>query len=110
MTTQDIHSILQRLFTIPNVIDGKVRIDFYRGDEFLGDIYYIPTIVKGQRKPIQQTVYVIDSSDMRGVMEYINNLIPLKEEDMELIHKTINVYCQDIIQRQGGKLSNTILQ
>jgi len=91
------------MITIPNLIDGKIRIDFHVGGEFVGDIYYVPNIIKGQRKPIIQTVYVIDSSDMRGVINYINNNIPIQEEDIELIHKTINMYCQNLIQKWGNE-------
>jgi len=103
MTTQDIQNLLTQLMVVPNLIDGKIRIDFSKDGEFLGDIYYVPNIIKGQRKPILQTIYVIDASDMRGVIEYIHNNIPLQEEDMELIHKTINIYCQDLIQKWGNE-------
>lgn len=101
MSGEEIQDILNNLIILPNLIDGKVRIDFYNNDELLGDMYYVPSIVKGQRKPIIQTVYVIDASDMRKVIDYINSRIPIQEEDLQLIHKTINIYCQNVIEKWG---------
>lgn len=101
MSGDEIQQLLDNLTVIPNVIDGKIRIDFFYNDELLGDMYYVPNIIKGQRKPIQQTVYIIDASDMRKVIDYINSNSPIQEEDLQLIHKTINMYCQNVIEKWG---------
>jgi len=84
-------------------MDDKIRIDFFNGDEMLGDIYYITNIVKGKIKPLRQKVHIMDAYDMRKVLDYINSVIPIQEEDMELVHKTINIYCQNVIEKGEGK-------
>lgn len=101
MTQQDIIGILNSLFVIPNVVDDRIRIDFFNGDEMLGDIYYLTNIVKGKIKPLRQKVYIMDAYDMRKVISYIDNVIPIQEGDMELIHKTINMYSQEVIEKWG---------
>lgn len=101
MTQQEIISILETLLIVPNVNGERIRVDFYRNDELLGDLYYIIKEKRGIKKPIHQKIYILDAYDMRKVLDYINDISPIQEGDYSLINNTINIYSQDVIEKSG---------
>ncbi len=61
----------------------------YINGEYKGNVIYEKKVIRGVNKPIVQNVYIIKSSDMGDVIEYINKKSPLTDEDLLSINKII---------------------
>ena len=73
-----------------NIISsGDSYIITYKKDEYEGNVIYKESIIRGTNKPIRQKVYMIISSDMGDVIEYINKISPLSDGDITNINKII---------------------
>jgi hypothetical protein len=68
----------------------------YINGEYKGNVIYEKKVIRGVNKPIVQNVYIIKSSDMGDVIEYINKKSPLTDEDLLSINKIIR---DDSLQR-----------
>ena len=68
--------------------DNIYEIRYVNG-EYKGNVIYEKRVIRGVKKPIIQNVYVIKSSDMGDVIEYINKKSPLTDEDLLSINKII---------------------
>lgn len=93
MTREEIFDILHGLYITHKEEGDKIKIDFNDKDKRIGYMYYKPNIIVGKRKPIKQKIYVLDTFEMVGVMDYINNITPIQEGDFDIINKGINEYC-----------------
>ena len=97
MTREEIYNILHGLYITHKEDGDKIKIDFNHGDKRIGHMYYKPNEIVGKRKPIKQKIYVLDTFEMVGVMDYINNISPIQEKDFDIINKSINQYCQEMM-------------
>ena len=68
--------------------DNIYEIVYIMG-EYKGNVIYEKKVMRGVNKPIVQNVYIIKSSDMGDVIEYINKKSPLTDEDLLSINKII---------------------
>lgn len=68
--------------------DNIYEISYIMG-EYKGNVIYEKKVLRGMNKPIRQNVYVIKSSDMGDVIEYINKITPLSDKDLGDINKII---------------------
>lgn len=93
MNKEDIFNILHGLYITHKEEGDKIKIDFNDGDKRIGHMYYIPKDIVGKRKPIKQRIYMLDTFEMVGVMDYINNISPIQEGDFDIINRSINEYC-----------------
>ena len=75
--------------------DNIYEIVYIMG-EYKGNVIYEKKVMRGVNKPIVQNVYIIKSSDMGDVIEYINKKSPLTDEDLLSINKIIR---DDSLQR-----------
>ena len=73
-----------------NIISsGDSYIITYKNDVYEGNVIYKEHNMTGVNKPIRQKVYMIISSDMGDVIEYINKISPLTDGDITNINKII---------------------
>lgn len=100
MTRDILHNILDMFFITTKKEDNRIKLSFNIKDKTLGYVYYKPNQIVGKRKPIRQNVYVLDYFEMVGVMDYINEKSPIRENDFELINRVINEYCVNILKRE----------
>ena len=86
------------MFQISNILSHFNPQVYQNGDiyeiryvmgEYKGNVIYEKRVIRGVNKPITQNVYVIKSSDMGDVIEYINKKSPLTDEDLLSINKII---------------------
>ena len=86
------------MFQISNILspfnpqvyqNGDIYDVVYEKDGYKGNVIYEKRVIRGVNKPITQNVYVITSSDMGDVIEYINKKSPLTDEDLLSINKII---------------------
>jgi glucosamine 6-phosphate synthetase-like amidotransferase/phosphosugar isomerase protein len=70
-------------------LSGDSYIITYKKDEYMGNVIYRKYNNRGTNKPIRQDVYMIISSDMGDVIEYINKISPLTDGDITNINKII---------------------
>lgn len=68
---------------------GDSYIITYKNNEYEGNVIYREHNMMGTNKPIRQKIYMITSSDMGDVIEYINKISPLKDGDITNINKII---------------------
>ena len=69
--------------------NGDIYEIRYVSGEYKGNVIYEKKVIRGVNKPITQNVYVIKSSDMGDVIEYINKKSPLSDKDLGDINKII---------------------
>ena len=86
------------MFQISNILspfnpqvyqNGDIYEIRYVSGEYKGNVIYEKRVIRGANKPITQNVYVIKSSDMGDVIEYINKKSPLSDKDLGDINKMI---------------------
>lgn len=68
---------------------GDSYIITYKNNEYEGDVIYREHNMVGTNKPIRQKIYMITSSDMGDVIEYINKISPLSDNDLGDMNKII---------------------
>ncbi|MDB0072887.1 hypothetical protein N9E79_01255 [bacterium] len=68
--------------------DSHFVVEYSEGD-FKGECIYEVMKLKGKNKPINQTVYVMVSSEMGEIISTIDNRHPLSESDMSLLSMEI---------------------
>ena len=83
-------------FTTDIIKSGDTYVITYKKDEYVGSIIYTEHNMVGTNKPIRKKIYMITSSDMGDVIEYINKKSPLTDEDLLSINKIIR---DDSLQR-----------
>lgn len=105
MTRDEIINILHGLYITHKEEGDKIKIDFNEGDKRIGHMYYKPNEIVGKRKPIRQKIYMLDTFEMVGVMDYINKQSPIQEGDFDIINKSINEYCLTLL----SKLSHQVV-
>lgn len=76
-------------FTTDIILSGDTYVITYKNDEYVGNVIYREHNMTGVNKPIRQKVYMIISSDMGDVIEYINKISPLTDGDITNINKII---------------------
>ena len=76
-------------FTTDIILSGDTYVINYKKDEYVGNVIYKEHNMTGVNKPIRQKVYMIISSDMGDVIEYINKISPLSDGDIITINKII---------------------
>ena len=76
-------------FTTDIILSGDTYVITYKNDVYEGNVIYKESIIRGTNKPIRQKVYMIISSDMGDVIEYINKISPLTDGDITNINKII---------------------
>jgi len=76
-------------FTTDIIKSGDTYVITYKKDEYVGSIIYTEHNMMGTNKPIRKKIYMITSSDMGDVIEYINKISPLKDGDITNINKII---------------------
>jgi len=76
-------------FTTDIIKSGDTYVITYKKDEYVGSIIYTEHNMVGTNKPIRKKIYMITSSDMGDVIEYINKISPLKDGDITNINKII---------------------
>ena len=70
-------------------LSGDTYVITYKNDVYEGNVIYKEHNMTGVNKPIRQKVYMIISSDMGDVIEYINKISPLTDGDITNINKII---------------------
>jgi hypothetical protein len=93
MTREEIFNILHGLYITHKEEGERIKVDFNEGDKRIGHMYYKPNEIVGKRKPIRQKIYMLDTFEMVGVMDYINKKSPIQEGDFDIINRSINEYC-----------------
>jgi len=76
-------------FTTDIIKSGDTYVITYKKDEYVGSVIYTEHNMVGTNKPIRKKIYMITSSDMGDVIEYINKISPLKDGDITNINKII---------------------
>jgi len=76
-------------FTTDIIKSGDTYVITYKKDEYVGDVIYTEHNMVGTNKPIRKKIYMITSSDMGDVIEYINKISPLSDNDLGDINKII---------------------
>ena len=76
-------------FTTDIILSGDTYVITYKNDVYEGNVIYKEHNMTGVNKPIRQKVYMIISSDMGDVIEYINKISPLTDGDITNINKII---------------------
>ena len=97
MTKEEIFDILHGLYITHKEEGERIKIDFNDRDKRIGHMYYKPKEIVGKRKPIRQKIYMLDTFEMVGVMDYINEKSPIQEGDFDIINRSINEYCLNSI-------------
>jgi hypothetical protein len=76
-------------FTTDIIKSGDTYVITYKKDEYVGSIIYTEHNMVGTNKPIRKKIYMITSSDMGDVIEYINKISPLSDNDLGDMNKII---------------------
>ena len=76
-------------FSTDIILSGDTYVITYKNDVYEGNVIYKEHNMTGVNKPIRQKVYMIISSDMGDVIEYINKISPLTDGDITNINKII---------------------
>ena len=76
-------------FSTDIILSGDTYVITYKNDVYEGNVIYREHNMTGVNKPIRQKVYMIISSDMGDVIEYINKISPLTDGDITNINKII---------------------
>ena len=76
-------------FTTDIIKSGDTYVITYKKDEYVGSVIYTEHNMVGTNKPIRKKIYMITSSDMGDVIEYINKISPLSDNDLGDMNKII---------------------
>ena len=79
-------------FTTDIILSGDTYVITYKNDEYVGNVIYREHNMTGVNKPIRQKVYMIISSDMGDVIEYIHKKTPLSPERFNEVQMGIRTH------------------
>ena len=80
---------LLEVFNTDIVKSGSTITLTYCHHDFSGTCIYENVTTKGLNKPIVQNFFVLTSTDMGDVIEYIHSNMPLSDNDLMVVDKLI---------------------
>ena len=91
--------ILKEFVTKVQEINGTKTVTYCHPtySHFSGVCIYEEIVIKGKNKPLVQRVYVLVSTDMGDVIEYIHKKSPLSSEDLMGMNKLIRDHSLSIV-------------